>query len=304
MKRLLLVLMSLLLGVATLEAQEKVTKCYARHDTSSLYLDVYQPQIIREAMPCVVYIFGGGFVGGVRDDDYARRFCNRMTDNGFVAVAIDYRLGMKGVKNPGVFNYKPVKNAIDMAAEDALLAIDYLVDNAEELHISPDSIMLVGSSAGAITALQTDYYIANEHAAASVLPDDFRLAGVVAYSGAIFSTKGKLKYKNTPAPTMMFHGTRDKLVPYKQIKFFNIGFFGSDKIVDRFRSYDFPFFVRRYQGFAHGVAMFFDTTVDDILWFYETYVRKGQRLQVDECRYDLDGNRPASDDISADDLYN
>ena len=303
MKRYLLVLLNVLLATVALEAQEKDTKCYAQHDTLSLYLDIYRPEQMREAMPCVMYIFGGGFVGGVRDDDYARRFCSRMADNGFVAVAIDYRLGMKGVTNPGVFNYKPVKNSIDMAAEDAILAIEYLVRNAVELHIATDSIILVGSSAGAITALQTDYYIVNEHDYASVLADNFRLAGVVAYSGAIFSTKGKLRYKNPPAPTMMFHGTRDKLVPYKQIKFFNIGFFGSDRIVKRFKNYDSPFYIRRYHGFAHGVAMFFDSTVDDVLWFYETYVRQGCRLQVDECRFDLDGNRPASDDISADDLY-
>ena len=62
------------------------------------------------------------------------------------------------------------------------------------------------------------------------LPDGFRYAGVIAFSGAIFSRRG-LNYRyDTPAPTFFLHGTADRLVPYRQIKLLNIGFYGSDRV--------------------------------------------------------------------------
>ena len=86
------------------------------------------------------------------------------------------------------------------------------------------------------------------------LPDGFRYAGVIAFSGAIFSRRG-LSYKyDTPAPTFFLHGTADRLVPYRQIQLFNIGFFGSDRVAGRFKKEHYTHKILRFTDEGHTVA--------------------------------------------------
>ena len=83
------------------------------------------------------------------------------------------------------------------------------------------------------------------------LPDGFRYAGVIAFSGAIFSRRG-LNYRyDTPAPTFFLHGTADRQVPYRQIKFFNIGFFGSDRVAGRFKKEHYTHKILRFTDEGH-----------------------------------------------------
>lgn len=164
---------------------------------------------------------------------------------------------------------------------------------------------MVGSSAGAITSLQTDYALCNGYLNSNILPADFRLAGVVSYAGAIYSHEGKVKYRNhEPAPTMFYHGTADKLVPYKQIKFFSIGFFGTDALVKRFEKFGYPYYARRFEGYGHSVAAGGPVTVDDLVWFCRHYVLKKEHLQVDGLYRNLDPrSMPAFDMYTPGDLY-
>jgi predicted esterase len=192
-----------------------------------------------------------------------------------------------------------------MATEDAISALAYLLEHAKELKLNKEWIVMVGSSAGAITSLQTDYTLCNGYLNAKILPEDFSLAGVVSYAGAIFSTKGAVKYVNhNPAPTMMYHGTADKLVPYKQIKFMKLGFFGTDALVNRFEKFDYPYFARRFEDYGHSVAVGGPLTVDDLLWFCRHYVLNKERIQVDGVYKNLDPTTlPAFDIYTPNDLY-
>jgi hypothetical protein len=113
-----------------------------------------------------------------------------------------------------------------MGVEDLYSATNFLNDNAKELGIDPSALVIAGSSAGAIIAMQAEYEICNGTSWTKVLPKGFRYAGVMSFSGAILSREGKVDYKvYSPAPTLMLHGTSDELVPYSQIAFFNLGFF-------------------------------------------------------------------------------
>ena len=76
------------------------------------------------------------------------------------------------------------------------------------------------------------------------LPDGFRYAGVISFSGAIFSRRG-LNYR---------YGTADRLVPYRQIKLFNIGFFGSDSVAGRFKKGHYSHKIMRFTDEGHTVA--------------------------------------------------
>ena len=304
MKKITLLLAILFAGI-TAFAQNMKTYQYAERDTLQLCLDFYTPNHVHDSTICVVYVFGGGFIGGHRDGEFEKGYFKQLVDEGFMVAAIDYRLGLKGAKNLSITNSEPLENAINMATEDAILAIAYLLDHAAELKVNKDWILMVGSSAGAITSLQVDYALCNNFLNASILPADFRLAGVVSYAGAIFSHEGKVKYRNhEPAPTMMYHGMADRLVPYKQISFFSIGFYGTDALVKQFEKYDYPYFARRFEGYGHSVAIGGPLTVDDLLWFCRHYVYGKDRLQVDGTYTNLDpAALPPFDINTPGDLY-
>ena len=299
-------LLFLLLLIAIVSfSQDYQTFTYALKDERELKLDFYNPAEVDSSTFCVMFIFGGGFVSGQRDGKYEKQYFKDLVEEGFQVAAIDYRLGLKGAKNIGITNYEPLQNAIEMAAEDAISALSFLIQHAEDLHLNPRRIVLIGCSAGAITALQTDYALCNGFLNADLLPADFRLAGVVSYAGAIFSTNGKVKYRNhAPAPTMFFHGTADKLVNYKQVRLFNVGFIGSSKIVPQFQKYGYPYYFRRYTGYGHLVAMAFLVSVDELKWFCKNYIDKNEQWQVDETLTNLAlDSLPAFDSAKPKDLY-
>ena len=304
MKRISLLLALLLVGMGAF-AQDMKTYQYAERDTLNLYLDFYTPEHVHDSTICLVYVFGGGFIGGHRDGDFEKAYFKQLVDEGFQVAAIDYRLGLKGVKNLGITHSEPLEKAVNMAVEDAIAAVAYLLDHAKELKVNKDYIVMVGSSAGAITSLQMDYVLCNGYLNSNILPDDFRLAGVVSYSGAIYSTEGKVKYRNhKPAPTMLFHGTADRLVPYKKISLFKLGFFGTDALVDRFEKFDYPYFARRFKDYGHSIAAAGPFTVDDLVWFCRHYVYDKEQWQFDGLIENLNpAAMPAYDMFTPGDLY-
>ena len=297
MKRLTLLLAILFAGISAF-AQTMQTYQYAERDTLKLYLDFYTPAQVHDSTICVVYVFGGGFIGGHRDGQFEKAYFKQLVDEGFMVAAIDYRLGLKGVKKLSVTHYQPLEIAINMATEDAISAIAYLLEHAKELRVNKDWIMMAGSSAGAITSLHVDYAMCNGTLNSNILPEDFRLAGVVAYAGAIFSSKGKVQYRNrAPAPTMLFHGTADNLVPYNKMEFFNVGFYGANSLVKRFEKYGYPYFARRFEDYGHSIALAGPFTVDNLLWFCNHYVYGKEQLQVDGTYRQLDKSQMPQNDI-------
>ena len=304
MKKIILILVLLLAGM-TAFAQDMKTYQYAERDTLNLYLDFYTPENVNDSTICLVYVFGGGFIGGHRDGKWEKAYFRQLVDAGFMVASIDYRLGLIGAKNLSIFNSEPLEKAVYMATEDAISALAYLLEHAKELKINKDYIVMTGSSAGAITSLQTDYALCNGFLNSDILPEDCRLAGVVAYAGAIFSKEGKVQYRNRPpAPTMMYHGMRDNLVSYKGISFGNLGFFGADALVKRFEKYDYPYFARRFEGYGHSIAVAGPLTIDDLLWFCRHYIYNKEKLQVDGTYTNLDpATMPPYDFFKPSDLY-
>lgn len=245
-----------------------MTYMFAQRDTCDLYMDVYEPSagsrttFHGKEKPTIIFMFGGGFIYGSRNDRSYLQWYRDMSDNGYRIIAIDYRLGLKGAKSVGIAQVNSIDNAIHLAVEDLYSAILYIIDNAETMGIDPSNIVISGSSAGAITVLQADYELCNRTEYAACLPEEFHFAGVMSFSGAILSRNGKVKYEETPAPTAFFHGTGDKLVNYGQITFFNLGLFGSDKLVQRFRKFGYSYSIFRYLDHGHEVSGFMEITED------------------------------------------
>lgn len=117
--------------------------------------------------------------------------------------------------------------------------------------------------------------LSNRTEYAKVLPADFKYKGVMSFSGGILSTKGKLKYAEAASPTLFLHGTSDKLVNYTQIVFFNLGFFGSHKIAERFEKFGFSYNIYRYLEHGHEIASIMDKTLREQLRFLEDNVMGG-----------------------------
>lgn len=307
MKRFITLLSaSLIIGMAA-SAQNTITPdgtyMYVQRDTCDLFMDVYDPAAgSRTSLdgiekPTIIFMFGGGFIRGTRDDESYNGWFRTMTENGYRVISIDYRLGLKGSNKVGVAQVNVLDKAIHMAVEDLFSATDFIIENAEQLGVDPENIVISGSSAGAITVMQAEYEIANRTSWASVLPAGFNYAGVMSFSGAILSREGKVDFKNTPCPVMMLHGTSDELVPYDQIKVFNLGFFGGGKLVERFQKYGLNYNMYHFIDYGHEIAGSMDTTTDLQFKFLENNVMKGKRRIVEAWIDDPDvwkGSGPQS----------
>ena len=68
---------------------------------------------------------------------------------------------------------------------------------------------------------------------------------------------------------------------YKQIKFFNLGFFGGGKLVKRFDKFGYNFNMYHFLGYGHEIAGSMDTTLDLQLKFLETNVIEGKKRIVE-----------------------
>lgn len=287
-KRLILISTILFLSL-TLFSQSvlKETRTYGRNDQQELKMDIYRSDSMTILpQPCLIFVFGGGFKEGVRDAKIYQPYFNYFASKGVTVVSIDYSLGMKGENAPGVTNFKPLQNAIGMAVNDLYTATNWLLQHAEELYIDPNLIMISGSSAGAITVLQADYWKRNNHPVANTLPDDFRYAGVISFAGGIFSTDGVPSYKVPPAPTLFFHGSADRLVPYDKTRFFHIGMFGSKAIANKFRKEKYPYLFFSMEGIGHEVAEFpMNEFLPEIDQFIQEWVIYRARRMVD-VRYE------------------
>jgi acetyl esterase/lipase len=101
-------------------------------------LDVYHPARGSGPAPVVVWVHGGGWVGGSKEEiaGYLRLLASR----GFVAVGVRY------TRAPGATYPMPVRQT--------MLALGHLTAHATRLGLDPHRIVLAGDSAGAQIAAQ------------------------------------------------------------------------------------------------------------------------------------------------------
>lgn len=259
------------------------TYMFAQREGQDLFLDFYKPseagleKAAGKEMPTLIFIFGGSFSHGSRDADSHRRWFQMMLDEGYSVASIDYRLGMKDVSNAGVNMQfiKALQHAIDIAVEDLYAATNFLIDNHDELGINPEMLVPAGSSAGAITALQAEWHISNGDKEAAILPAGFNYAGVMAFSGAVLSMHGKVKFGKAACPLGLFHGTADKMVPYNKISVMGLHFDGSSFLERSLRKSKRTYHLYRYADHGHEVSISMPWMMREILGFLdEEVIRK------------------------------
>ena len=305
MRKYLTALLVLALLPLSLNAQQ--TYLVAHRDTCDLYMDVYQPVTDTVARPTILYVFGGGFVTGRRDDPYVLPWFKLLNENGYRVVSVDYRLGLKGV--PMKFDLfhliqsaKYTKKAVDMGVEDVFASVRYLADNAEELGVDMDNIVIAGSSAGAMISLSCELEACNRTERAGVLPEGFHFAGVISFAGAIMSDTGKPSYRRTPCPQLLIHGTKDGAVAYGKMGFARWGMFGSSFLVDKvLKPAGFEYQIYRYVGHSHDMAANMMANWPEEKRFLEISVMGRQRLVIDSTLEDH--VMPSWESVTLDDIY-
>mgnify|MGYP000103642466 len=136
-KAIYLLLVSMLFVTACTEQAPRIAKytdLYAVKGTDSLFLDRYTAVSVEQddARPCLVFVFGGGFIAGERDAERYLPFFHYMVNQGYDVVSIDYRLGLKQVVASGDLSPENMMlgmaRTISMAVEDLYDATAFIVD--------------------------------------------------------------------------------------------------------------------------------------------------------------------------------
>ena len=201
------------------------TITYPATQEFDLLLDLYVPDVdlFGKSVPSMVIIYGGGFIGGSRNQaplvDYAERFAAQ----GYIAISIDYRVAPQipelSPQFASLYNQlitteveTEAQQALGMfsAMEDSLKAIAWLENSAEEQGVEISALGLLGGSAGAVTSLNVAYGL-NDYGFA--VPE-FKV--VVNHWGNLLIDQESSKPSITAdeAALISVHGTEDPTVLY------------------------------------------------------------------------------------------
>lgn len=279
----MLFLFALTAGVSAgdLKPVEKQTYLYSVKGTDSLWLDRYEDAALAcgKQRPCVVFMFGGGFVTGTRDAKEYIPYFEFLARSGYCVVSIDYRRGLRKIvmekqKLSASGFVSAFVGAVEMAVEDLFDATGYIIANSGQWNVDKNMIIANGSSAGAISVLQGEYNICNRLTHWDRLPAGFNYAGVVAFAGAMFTFDKGLKWDAAPCPIQFFHGNSDSNVPYDKIKVGRKGLYGPKYITGSMLGHGFPYEFFTFDNFTHVIAVEpMNTNRDDIVAFIEKFVR-------------------------------
>jgi|GEM_PF-902615 len=206
---------------------------YSNPENQHLQLDLARPRQSSLLTPLVVCIHGGGFRAGSREGHDA--LCLRLAEHGYAAATVTYRLAPK--------------YAFPAAVDDVKAAVRWLRSHATHYSIDGDKIASMGDSAGGLLALMLGVTgdVSAMEGPRNGDSTSSRVQCVVSYYGPSDLTQSYAKSADaaqvlpmflggnletardrhiwasplnwvTPAaaPTLLLHGTEDKLVAYEQ----------------------------------------------------------------------------------------
>lgn len=194
---------------------------YKTVGSASLKLHIFTPpnHKISDKKPSIVFFFGGGFVKGTPTQFYKQS--KYLSSRGMVAISAEYRVKNKHNTSP--------KEAV----MDAKSAIRWVRSHASELGINPLMIAAGGGSAGghlaAATATLKGFNEPGEDNSISARPNALVLfnPGIDNGPGGAGHQRVKAYWEefspmhnlsaDTP-PTIVFLGTKDRLIPVATVK--------------------------------------------------------------------------------------
>ena len=258
---------------------------YSQKEGESLKLDFYNPKNDSlRSRPLLVFMHGGGFAIGVRNDEEIVKLATSFAKKGYPVASISYRLSRKG---KGFNCNTPVKDKMDafkLGGEDLLDAVCFIIDRKEEFNIDPSKIILAGSSAGAEAILMSTYnrdlFFKGNLRYEAVKP-----AAIVSLAGAL--TNLELITSKNNYPGIFFHGTEDPLVPYQTAphhfcddkKAGYLILHGSKSITDKLKSLDTSYLLYTIEGGKHDIFEITENKIAVIKDFLNEVVIKEKKYQ-------------------------
>ncbi|NJK96986.1 MAG: carboxylesterase family protein [Bacteroidales bacterium] len=123
-----------------------------KNTADTLFADIYTPIGDTETNRAgVIFVHGGGFVGGTRNGGNIPLLCENLAKRGYIVASIDYRLGVLDT----TANQKG--KAQIRAIQDLKSFIRFSKQNAATLNLDVNKLFIAGSSAGGATCLATAF---------------------------------------------------------------------------------------------------------------------------------------------------
>lgn len=197
--------------------------------SQTLLCDIYEPvgdNVSNRA--AVIVAHGGFFLSGSKTGNDVVPICQRLAKMGYVAISIEYRLGVTFLADLS----GPMTEAVMRGVQDGKAAVRFLrktvAVDGNPYSIDANEIYIAGSSAGGYIALHMAYLDEMAELPAFVNTSNPGLSGelegnsgnpgypsdvkaIVNICGAI----GDTAWIHTgDEPALLFHGTNDQTVPY------------------------------------------------------------------------------------------
>ena len=232
---------------------------YGKAGDRPLLLDLYSPEKLEKAVPGLIFIHGGAWHGGKRQD--YRVYTTHFAKLGYVVATISYRLVPQAT--------------FPAQIEDVKCAIRWMRSQAARIHVDPEKIAVLGGSAGGHLSLLAGYTsltqekeeLEGKGCNAGV---SSRVAAVVDFYGPSdlttpFGQKARVvkellggkSFEEAPdlwrlaspifhlgkdaPPTLILHGTIDETVPIDQ----------ADSLAAKLRELGVPYEYARLEGWPH-----------------------------------------------------
>ncbi len=200
-------------------------KSFKKRDID-LTLDLYRPEDAGESRPLILFIHGGAFYVGDKQEPAYKDFCQYFSSLGYVTASMNYRMGFHVGKGE-------VERAGYVALQDAHAAMRFLVSHAKEYGIDVNELYVAGSSAGSITALNLAFMREKDRpkssfggkglfngndlgkidASGNDIKNEFSIRAVANMWGAVSSLD---ILGNSKTDIVSFHGELDDIVPYAE----------------------------------------------------------------------------------------
>ncbi|PHN06486.1 carboxylesterase [Flavilitoribacter nigricans DSM 23189 = NBRC 102662] len=226
----------------------------------TLKLDIYHLDSLDGERPLLVFIHGGSWKKGNKDD--YRRYLVDYAQKGYVTATVAYRFSQEAT--------------FPAAFDDVVCAIKWLKSRAADYHIDPERVAVIGGSAGGHLAMMVGYHARDENYQGECATDetDAGVKAIVNLYGPVdlttdfainhpsvqqligmeYSGETKSAYKAcspitfiTPddPPTLTFHGTIDDIVPIVQ----------ADMLDEALRKENIASYYHRLDGWPHTMDL-------------------------------------------------
>ena len=264
---------------------KKETCIYDATKEEKLALDIYTPiGDILPVRPALIWMHGGGFSSGQRDDLLEVKFMELLASRGYVAISISYELRRKGMRfdcdTPQIEKLQIFREA----SKDLWKAISFIVDHAGQFKIDTTKIIIGGASAGAEAVLHAIYMKDWVYDTTDEIPT-FNPIGVFACGGAMIDANYITRHNSIGA--VLFHGIEDDKVPYetashhycKPNKSGYLILDGARPIANRLKDAGNNYLLYSFEGAGHEIANIPFPYIQEVLTFFKTTFIEGQARQ-------------------------